>query len=242
MKSEVQLPENICSYAGKELLAGMMKALSNCPTDFGLFLSGGLDSTMTLALLRKLGRRPACFTIGGCPNHPDVKAAMSVAHQFNVAHYVYMPSEYEIRQAREAIQSRDAVFEGDDAVWLACMFAARHVPGVIITDGLDEQLGGYWEHINNPVIAIWEKYWNKVHDGHVRPLLQSAGETGLSIFLPYMQPFFVSVTRQIPISLKVQNGVGKAILRDIAREFIPPYIIRRPKLGFVSALEKGGDQ
>lgn len=55
---------------------------------------------------------------------------------------------------------------------------------------------------------------------------------GLELRVPFLDKDIVEFGERLPANLKVRNGVGKWIHRQVCRKFLPESIIRRPKRGF----------
>jgi len=60
--------------------------------------------------------------------------------------------------------------------------------------------------------------------------------TGLEVRAPLLDHRVVEFASTIPLELKVKNGVGKWILRQVLYEYVPQSIIDRPKMGFAVPL------
>ncbi len=57
-------------------------------------------------------------------------------------------------------------------------------------------------------------------------------QNSLELRPPFLDHEVAEIANRMPSSLKVRDGVGKAVLRDIARDLIPPEVLRRKKTGF----------
>ncbi len=55
---------------------------------------------------------------------------------------------------------------------------------------------------------------------------------GLELRVPFLDKDIVEYGERLPANLKVRNGVGKWLHRQLCRKFLPKSIIRRPKRGF----------
>jgi len=54
--------------------------------------------------------------------------------------------------------------------------------------------------------------------------------------IPYLDPRVVECAWKIPLSLKIRNGQGKWILRQILYKYVPQELVERPKAGFAIPL------
>ena len=57
----------------------------------------------------------------------------------------------------------------------------------------------------------------------------------LEVRVPFLDHEFVELTSTIPTSLKLRDGISKAILKDAARGLVPDRLIDKPKVGFFNA-------
>ena len=124
----------------------------------GAFLSGGLDSTLVLAIAaRHVAREPLpTFTIGlpyGAFN--EAPAARLVAERYGTLHH---EEEMVPSPAAHLPELIDCLDEPSDPLavcsWLISRMARRHVKVVLGGDGGDELFGGYDRYSGN-VFAEW---------------------------------------------------------------------------------------
>jgi asparagine synthase (glutamine-hydrolysing) len=57
---------------------------------------------------------------------------------------------------------------------------------------------------------------------------------GLELRVPFVDKEIVEYVEQLPANLKIRNGSGKWLHRQVCRVFLPDSILRRPKRGFAS--------
>ena len=216
-------------------------------------LSGGLDSSFCLALIRKIAG-PDCpiytYTIGGSDRNPDIIFARRVSKIFSSIHHELIPSTREIKKARRVFRRlfkndyrTDVYRSGDLGVFLICQFIAEfnnHRSISLITcDGIDELLGGYWDHRGakekKDKIKAFEDYWSCLKDNHLLPLENTASHFGISVIFPYLQKRVVEYIIRIPVEARTSHDRSKIPLRDIAEQYLPSEVIKRKKIGFNTA-------
>lgn len=217
-------------------------------------LSGGLDSTLSLALLRKsLGSevKIVTFTMGGDEEHPDVKSGRLAAKKFNTEHHEFIPTIDEINIGLEDFKKErpdenleKAVLEGSFDVYLLYKYISSFKPKtVIVHDGIDEQMGGYWDHRNRKLTEEerkenFRRFWEELKPEHLDKLIESSQRFGISVLLPYLDKKLVNFISEIPVKDRVIKEIGKVPLREIAGKLgVPKKIINRRKRGAIGMLE-----
>lgn len=146
--------------------------LSDVPV--GAFLSGGLDSSMVVAVLaRDLGLKPQTFSIGVKESDFDeLPYARLVAEQYKTQHI-------EERVAANLIQSLPGMIwhldEPSDPI-AACMFqaarlASQHVKVVLGGDGGDELFAGFDRYVGNRYIDMYSLMPLPLRRGVMGPML-----------------------------------------------------------------------
>jgi asparagine synthase (glutamine-hydrolysing) len=121
--------------------------------EVGVFLSGGLDSSLVLSAAANLGARPRAFSVGfaGHGDFDETGAASRLARQLGVPHHVTQ-LERPFADAVEAVtQAYDSPFA--DASALATLelsaFAREHVTVALSGTGGDDLFAGYYRHRAN---------------------------------------------------------------------------------------------
>lgn len=131
----------------KRILAlGIKKQLiSDVP--LGVFLSGGIDSSIIVANTRKLLNNVKTFSVGfdNCDEFNELKYARIVADKFNTEHYeIYIkpPRIYELKKIIYQLDEPLADFAAIPTYYLA-KFAKKRVTVALSGEGADELFGGY---------------------------------------------------------------------------------------------------
>lgn len=218
-------------------------------------LSGGLDSSFCLAVIRKqFGKHffPIhTFTIASSPEHPDAAYARFIADHFKTAHHTYFPGEKDLQMATSVRAEIPRLFSGETSPisGLGPYFLFKYmredmpaeVTSVITHDGIDELLGGYWPHRQRQTpqeqLEVFQKFWKELPENHLIPLAQKAEFFGVTPIFPYLQKSVVRYIAGIPLSERTSHDVSKIPLREIAKKYLPPEIIQRRKIGFCDALK-----
>jgi asparagine synthase (glutamine-hydrolysing) len=123
-----------------------LRMVSDVPV--GLFLSGGIDSTVVATLLaRRLDIRPRTFTIGYADSSfNEIPYARAVAQELGTQHTELEVSESLALQVTERLLDSADEPIGDSSIiptFLVCQLARQSVTVALSADGADELLGGY---------------------------------------------------------------------------------------------------
>lgn len=209
-----------------------------------VLLSGGLDSAILARLTLAVRRDVLFLTIGRTMGSPDVQAACRLAREWDLTHTVFVPSSRDVQAARDHVSRRAYHYSGDEAVYLACMAASFQGDLVVATDGIDEQMGGYWAH-RRPVVEgrpedlpeAFARHWRALEPEHLRPMYRSCCDWEIDVDWVYLHESVVDYIARVPLTERVKDGVGKAFWREVARYLgVPRWVIDRPKRGFCDAL------
>jgi asparagine synthase (glutamine-hydrolysing) len=119
----------------------------------GIWLSGGVDSTLLLAVARELGHRPPSFSVGlsaaeGSFGSDDGRFALQAAHQFGGEHHLFTADADVLLLTDEALASLNQPI-ADSSVLLTWWLARQTYPyakAVMSGAGADELFGGYNRH------------------------------------------------------------------------------------------------
>ncbi len=119
----------------------------------GIWLSGGVDSTLLLALARETGHHPPCFSVGlsaaeGSFGTNDHAFAHRAARQFGAEHHVF-EADADLLLSTDAALAALGQPIADSSVLLTWWLASQtrpHVKAVLSGAGADEFFGGYNRH------------------------------------------------------------------------------------------------
>ena len=138
-------------FIHQRLLDAVRKRLSISDVPVGVLLSGGLDSSLIVALAHEAGVTPKTFTIG-FEDQPEEKGsefeyADPVAERYQTEHFrFHVPNEQVLTRLPEAVREMNEPMFGQDAVafYLLSEQVAREVKVVLSGQGADEVFGGYF--------------------------------------------------------------------------------------------------
>ncbi|HEY5899455.1 MAG TPA: asparagine synthase (glutamine-hydrolyzing) [Burkholderiales bacterium] len=151
-----------------------LQMVSDVP--FGAFLSGGLDSSVIVALMTRYCARVKTFSVGfaGDPGS-ELGHAGAVAQRFGTDHHPMVISHHDfVRHLPELVAVRDApVSEPSDvAIHLLSREAGRTVKMVLTGEGSDELLGGYRKHVAEGLAWMYWSVPRRLRRTLIAPLVQ----------------------------------------------------------------------
>jgi asparagine synthase (glutamine-hydrolysing) len=212
------------------------RMVSDRPVCF--LLSGGMDSTLVLALARDLHPDPVAYTAVYDPASEDLKAARRVAAEFDVPLVEVKIPDITERALTEAVRTVEVPMKAQVEIATAHLPLARAIASdgfrvALSGEGADELFGGY----GNTAIAasktddagyrqIKVDQLAKMARGNfprVNKVFMAAGVEGR---LPFLHRPLVELAVD---ASKRSSPPGKSLLKAAAAGVIPQWVIRRPK-------------
>ncbi|HMK65311.1 MAG TPA: asparagine synthase (glutamine-hydrolyzing) [Thermodesulfobacteriota bacterium] len=143
----------------------------------GVFLSGGLDSSTLVALMRQLGVDPLrTFSIGyPDPSFSELPYAEIVARQFDTKHKVLMIPEVTLDDLEEAVWHLDEPMTDLSALplYLVCREAKQYVTVCLSGEGGDEIFAGYDRFKASKADALYRLLPGLVREKMIYPLVEA---------------------------------------------------------------------
>jgi asparagine synthase (glutamine-hydrolysing) len=131
----------VLAAVGRQLVADV---------EVGVFLSGGLDSTLVLCAAVALGAKPQAFSLGfaGQGDYDEASAAARVAGRLGVPHHVEQFSASFATAVSAVAQAYDTPFADPSAVAMIELaeFARARVTVALSGTGGDDLFAGYYRH------------------------------------------------------------------------------------------------
>ena len=216
------------------------RLMSDVPV--GVFLSGGLDSSIIAALMKQEVSQLHSFA-AGFPNSPDLKAARLVSEYLGTIHHEYIYSEAEMLSVLSKVIYH---FESYDPAWLrSCIptylissLASQYVKVVLGGDGADELFAGYSylaDYNDGKTLDRELRFlMNKFHHCNLQKLDRMTMAHGLEARVPFLDIDFVEMALTIEPNLKLHRsfGIEKYLLRKAFEDYLPSEIVWRDKMEF----------
>lgn len=140
--------------------------------DTGLFLSGGLDSSVLAAVMAKQGGTVKTFTLGfEGDKRSELPHAAATAKHFGTRHHEIVVGPRDFADALpKLVAQRDAPLArpSDLAFHRLAREAAPEVRGVLTGEGCDEVLGGYRRHVAERFAWGLRGFLDDWHECYVR--------------------------------------------------------------------------
>ena len=223
----------------------------------GVFLSGGLDSSVVAALARLATAELHTFAVG-LPDSPDLGAARTVAEHIGSIHHEVLLREDQIRAALPRIvyhlESSDrALVRSAVPNWFVARLAAqtrfddgRYCKVILTGEGADELFAGYHylRAYTDPAELQRElrRLVGALHGLNLQRLDRMTMAHGIEGRVPFLDAEFIETALAVDPTLKVfdRHGREKALLRDAFADLLPPEIVQREKLEFASGATRPG--
>lgn len=220
----------------------------------GFLLSGGLDSSLIVALATKIlgPHNIICFTIG-LPNSPDVLAAKEVCAYLKIPNENHHIVEFNIQNAIEIIPEVIYTIETYDITTIRAStpqyIMAKYISTqtdikvILSGEGSDEVHGSYKYFRSAPNGVEFHKETIRLlkelcYFDNKRTDRTMAGN-GLEVRVPFLDYDYVKFIKKIdPKLLMYVKGsqIEKQILRDAFIGYLPDNLLYRPKEAFSDAV------
>ena len=212
----------------------------------GVFLSGGLDSSLVAAIAAKVlaarGERLQTFAVGTATS-PDLLAARQVAEHIGSEHrettYTAADALDAMPVAVRAIESFDpALVRSAVPNYLLSQFTAQHVKVVLTGEGADELFAGYEylrdftdpENLHRELVRTVES----LHNLNLQRCDRVTMAHGLEARVPFLDREVIEWALRLPPGFKLA-GPGqpeKRLLREAFDGWLPAELLWRDKAEF----------
>lgn len=147
-----------------EFLVETIKSHLVSDVPLGAFLSGGMDSSVVVALMSKIMNKPIkTFSIGfsGKEYYNELPYAKSVAKVFGTEHHEFVVTPQLTESIPEIIEHFDEPFAISSALptYFLARLTAKEVKVVLTGDGADELMAGYhYRHLGVRLSSYFDRF------------------------------------------------------------------------------------
>lgn len=155
----------------------------------GAFLSGGIDSSLVVAIAAKYKKHIKTISFGFGNEINELPYAKLIADKFNTEHVEiqqHLPDLAELLFTMQDIYDEPFADSSNIPTYLICKAAAQHLKVVLTGDGGDELMGGYsfwYRHLFNIENADSFSGFKKALLPYAARIARKAGNT----YLPFIQ-------------------------------------------------------
>ena len=226
---------------------------SHLPPDgpCGVFLSGGLDSSLVAALAARSRPDIVAYSVV-LPGSPDEEPAALVASHLGIRHKVLRASEGDIQAALPsvigALESYNPIMVRNAVpLYLLSKLAAGDCKVVLGGDGADELFAGY-DYLSRVPRRLWPQAmdygFSNLHRTELQRVDRMTMAHGLELRVPFLDRDVAEAAINLPLAAKfgVKDGqpMPKLALRQAAEGLLPPCIQWRRKLPLADGSGFGG--
>ena len=226
----------------KEKLVQAIK--SRLPTEkFGIFFSGGVDSSFIAAVCKKEKADFTCYAVGF--QDDETKEPEDVVEAKKVAQKLKLNLKYKIYNLKEAeeiikktvnilkqVNKTDVVNVGVGAVILAATKLGQEDNINYFLGGLgsEEIFAGYERH--DQAEDIQKECWQGLKFMWDRDLVRDfnlAKELNIQVKTPFLDKDLIEYAMKLPAEWKIVKEKKKVILREVAEKFLEEFAWRKKK-------------
>lgn len=239
------IPESILARVREQLIREVEgQMMGDVPV--GVFLSGGLDSTLVAAIAarwyERRGERLKTFAVG-LEDSPDLLAARAAAEYLDTEHHerIYTADDalQVLPEVVRVIESYDpSLVRSAVANYLLAEFTAKHVKVVLTGEGADEIFAGYRYLRQFPTEEALHEELVRIVEGLHNLNLQRGDRTsmahGLEARVPFLEREMIALGLALPAGWKLagEEQQEKRLLRMAFEGWLPDELLWRKKSQF----------
>lgn len=208
----------------------------------GVFLSGGLDSSIIAKLMKEELNELHSFSVG-FEGSPDIEAARKVAKHIGTIHHEHIYSKEDVLEILPEViyylESYDAALvRSAIPCFLVSKLASKYVKVVLSGEGADELFAGYsyFSKYDDPEALYKEtvRILDGLHNLNLQRVDRMTMAHALEARVPFLDINFIETVLSIDPRLKLhsEHDVEKWLLRKAFEENLPREIIWRDKMEF----------
>lgn len=159
-----QLSEKYFVESLRGLLKNSVEQQMVCDVPFGVFLSGGIDSSTNVALMTEARGKPVdsfSVNISGLPKYDEFKWARNVAKIFNSAHHEITVGPQDLMNFLPTLAHHNDDPNGDPVCfplyYVSKLIRDSKIIMAQVGEGSDELFAGYNQYLLT--VNFWKKWW-----------------------------------------------------------------------------------
>ncbi len=233
--------EEIVSILEKKLLDAVEKRIPPHAKRIGVWLSGGVDSSLVAALVRHFTDQLYTFSVG-FEGSPDLEASKVVAKALQTKHIQHCLDLNELYQTIPEViyhlESFDAPLVRSSLGNMIASKISSEADVVFSGEGGDEVFAGYNYFFDFDSAEMIQKELvkaiNSLHNTALQRVDRLANANSVLIRLPMLDEKLIDFAMTIPTHQKIRKAENqsKYILRKVAEKYLPHEIAWRGKEKF----------
>lgn len=220
----------------RELFDGAVRGQVDTDLPVAVTFSGGIDSAAVLCAARQYHPNVTAITIG-FDGSADLEVATRYCRELGIPQVISHLDRSALIDIIPEIVYGAEFFEAIDVMDTCVGYFAFKVANehgfklALCGEGSDEVMAGYDLFKTHPDPIDLVRY--RVHNLHRTDLQRvdrSSMMNSVETRVPFMDRHLLEFSYNLPIHLKLRNGVEKWLLREAFRDRLPAYIANRPKV------------
>ncbi|CAN5454683.1 asparagine synthase B [soil metagenome] len=228
----------------RDTVVAAVKARMMADVPVGVFLSGGLDSSIVAAIMARENEHeePIHSFAAGVEGSPDLAAARVVADHLGLCHHERVYTDEDVVESLPDVVGSTESYEPTlirSAVpnYLLAQMATEHVKVVLTGEGADELFAGYHHLRKMSAQELQGALIDGIETLHHLNLQRCDRVTmahGLEARVPFLARELLEVAGRVPVEWKLlgEDGQEKALLREAFEGWLPSEILWRRKEQF----------
>jgi asparagine synthase (glutamine-hydrolysing) len=157
----------------REMLEQAVSSHLMSDVPLGVFLSGGVDSSVVAAMMTKIRREPVeTFSVGYAEQtYSELPYARTVAKHLNSLHHEVLVSEADFFDALPKLiwhEDEPIVWPSSVSLYFVARLARERVVVVLTGEGSDETLGGYTRYSFTLKNQAWDRIYRSITPSFMR--------------------------------------------------------------------------